>query len=235
MIPLRKIGKIVIILSFIASLNPYLLIFTTPIFIIGAILIWVNQTKLLSNLLWTLLPIILWYPFFMLFIYLSGVIGTATAQKLDFILPVGFEGQVMIIENMPCGQQKKIISGREQLFIPQNGILLYQGELKNGYVNHKYYRLKSNGQIVELPERANYMYFESEKNKPNSKIVGVWPIGAGKKSASPPNISNMYRFMNLLVASKDSSEKYYEFQYMEKFKNLTDSLVSNCKVNHILK
>lgn len=199
---------------------------------------WVNQTKLLSNLLWTLLPIILWYPFFMLFIYLSGVIGTATAQKLDFIFPVGFEGQVMIIENMPCGQLKKIISGREQLFIPQNGILLYQGELKNGYVNHKYYRLKSNGQIVELPERANYMYFESEKNKPNSKIAGVWLIGTGKKSASPPNISNisnMYRFMDLLVASKDSSEKYYEFQYMEKFKNLTDSLVSNCKENHILK
>jgi hypothetical protein len=82
--------------------------------------------------------------------YLSGVIGTATAQKLDFIFDADFEGKVLVVENIKCGQPVKVVNGREQLFIPKHGILLYQGEIKTGYVNHKYYKITTNKQKAEL-------------------------------------------------------------------------------------
>lgn len=158
--------------------------------------------------------------------YLSSVIGTATAQKLDFIFPANFGGKAIIIENMPCGQPVKIENGREQLFIPENGVHLYKVELKDRYVNHKYYRLLPNGQRVELPERANYMYFGSEKQKPDTKAVGAWLLGTGNGTNTK---GKYYSFMDLLVASKDSSDKFYDFKYSNNFVALTDSLINHCK------
>ena len=229
MTALKNIGKVIIVLTFIASLNPCLLVFTIPTFIIGAILIWTSKLKILIKTLWTILPIFLWYPGFSLFMYLSGLIGTETSQKLDFIFPASFEGKVIVVEKMPCGQPKKVNNDREELFIPKNGVLLYQGELKTGYVNHKYYRLQNNGQKIELTERASYMYFDNEKNKPNTSITGAWLIGTGSKTINEPKPIVEYSYMELLVSSKDSSSKYYEFNYTNNFESLTDSLVRQCK------
>lgn len=223
---IEHIGKVIIVLTFIASLNPYILIFTVPVFIIGAILVWISNLRTKVKAFWTFLPILLWYPSFYLFMYLSSVVGTATAQKLDFVFPIDFEGKVIVVENMPCGQPVKTENGREQLFIPENGILLYSGELKAGYVNHKYFRLLPNGQKTELPERANYMYFDSEKQKPSTSIEGAWLLGLGNGTNTQ---GNHYSYLNLLVASKDSAEKYYEFQYTKNIETLTDSLVNHCK------
>ncbi len=226
MTTLKTTGKIIIILAFIASLNPYILIFTIPVFIVGVILIWASNLKLKVKALWTLLPIFLWYPAFFSFMYLSGVIGTATAQKLDFIFQPNFEGKVIIIENMSCGQPVKKENNREQLFIPENGVLLYQGELEDGYVNHRYYRLQSSGRKVELPERASYMFFEDEKQKPDAKVIGAWLLNTG---VGYNGGENQHEFMNLLVASKDSADKFYEYQYTKHFEALADSLVNQCK------
>mgnify|MGYP003576871274 CR=1 FL=1 len=223
---IKNIGKVIIVLTFIASLNPYLLIFSVPAFILGAIAIWISNSKLLTKALWTVLPIILWYPAAFLFMFSYSAIGKATAQKLDFIFPTSFEGKAIIIENMPCGQLVKIENGREQLYIPSNGVLLYQGKLKDSYVNHKYFRLQPNGQKAQLPERANYMYFDSEKQKPDSQTIGAWLLGTGNGINAE---GNHYSFMDLLVASKDSADKYYEFHYNKKFEALTDSLINHCK------
>lgn len=228
-IKLRKAllrGKIVVVLAFVVSLNPYWLIFAVPIFFVGAIFVWVSKAKLMVKILWTILPVSLWYPALLLFMYLLGVVGTATAQKLDFIFEDNFEGQVMVVENMTCGQPVNVVNGREQLFVPRYGVLLYQGEIKTGYSNHKYYKITVNKQKIELPERTDYMYFDSELHKPNTKITGVWPLSIGKSTNTE---GQTYKFMNLLVASKDSADKYYVFAYTQKFEQFTDSLINHCK------
>ncbi|WP_080054848.1 DUF6843 domain-containing protein [Spirosoma aerolatum] len=228
-IKLRKallIGKIVVVLAFVVSLNPYVLFFTVPVFLIGTIFVWISKAKLRTKVLWTILPVLFWYPAFFLFMYLSGVIGTATAQKLDFIFEGNFEGKVLVVENMKCGQPVNVVNGREQLFIPRHGVLLYQGEIKTGYVNHKYYKITNDKQKIELPERANYMYFDSELNKPNTKVTGVWLLDTGKGTNTG---GKTYKFMDLLVASKDSADKYYEFAYTKRFEQFTDSLINHCK------
>ena len=116
------IGLTIIVLTFLVSLNPYLLIFTIPIFLIGVGLLWFSKTKILKKILWTVLPLILWYPLMHLFFYLSGIIGTATAQKLDFNFPDNFKGKAIVIQQIDCGQEILKKDGREQLNFPENGI-----------------------------------------------------------------------------------------------------------------
>jgi hypothetical protein len=225
----KKIGIIIIVLTFLVSLNPYLLIFTVPVFLLGSILVWVSKGKILTKALWTILPIILWYPSFLVFMYLSGTIGTATAQKLDFIFSENFIGRVEIVSNIPCGQEKIIKEGREQLFIPDNGIFLYKEEIRTGYVNHKYYRQDKNGILKEMPSLANYMFWDSEKNQPAKDTIGVYLRETGSKTSLVPEPKIEYSSMVLVVSSQDSTDKYYDFHYLSRFETEVDSLVRECE------
>jgi hypothetical protein len=60
------IGKILVVLTFVVSLNPYVLFFTVPVFLVGTIFVWVSRAKLITKVLWTALPILSWYPAFFL-------------------------------------------------------------------------------------------------------------------------------------------------------------------------
>jgi hypothetical protein len=225
-----KIGIGIIVLTFVLSaMSPYVLMFTIPVFAIGVLLVWFSKRKILAKVLWTVLPVLLWYPAFGTFMYLSGTIGTATAQKFDFIFPNGFKGDVILVGNISCGQPVQKKDGREQLFIPSNGILLYQGEVKTGYVNHKYYYQLDDGKLQSLPDRANYMYFDSEKNPPPTNVVGVWLGGTGSTTNSETEPTIEYSSMTLTVDSKDSISLHYDFQKEKRFQSMTDSLIRDCE------
>ena len=38
-------------------------------------------------------------------------------------------------------EEIEIIDNREQLLIPESGILLYKGNLKSGYINNRYFKI----------------------------------------------------------------------------------------------
>lgn len=224
-----KIGTIIIILSFLVSLNPYWLIFGIPLFIIGVVILSFSTKDIIVKLIWIVAPLILWYPSVFLFFYLIGTIGTATAQKLDLIFTENFKGKAIVIPNMPCGESIEIVENREQLKIPENGILLYKGDLKSGYVNNRYFKVDKKGEKTELPFRANYMYFENSDKKPDEKVVGVWLRGIGKKY-NPNHIGGInYEYREYIVSSKDSLEKQFDFKRLKKLEELTDSIVDKCK------
>jgi hypothetical protein len=224
-----KTGIGIIILTFIGSLNPYWLIFTVPVFLLGALLVFISSKPTKTKILWTVIPVLAWYPGMQLFFYLSGTIGTATAQKIDMIFPSDFKGRAIIVSEMTCGQPAEIVGEREQLFFPDNGILLYQGEIETGYVNHKYYFLDPNGFKIEIPRRDLSMYWDSEPNKPDSTITGIWLGGMGSKHINHPEPVTEFSFMFLTVASKDNRNDYFDFHYLKQFENETDSLVQSCK------
>jgi hypothetical protein len=182
-------------------------------------------------MLWTIIPIALWYPGMFLFMYLIGNIGTAMAQKIDFIFKEGFEGKAIVISKMECGQKIKTIENREQLEIPSNGVLFYQGEIKSGYINHNYYFEDKTGKKIKIPERANHMYFESSEHKPNKSIIGVWLGGMGTKSINFPKLEVEFKYISLTVSSADSIDNYSEFHYSKNFESISDSLVQNCIKN----
>ncbi|MFN8437002.1 MAG: hypothetical protein U0V72_05120 [Cytophagales bacterium] len=227
-----KIGFTIIIISFILALNPYFLIFTVPLFLIGVVIVWISEKRTRIKLFWTIIPTAIWYPTMILFFWLSGIIGTATAQKIDFIFKEGFIGQVTIVDKMACGQKKILKNNREQLYIPENGICLYQEELKNGYINHKYYYENIDRGLVEIPERDNSMFWESEKKQPSKNTVGAWLGGTGSKTNNEISPKIEYSFIYLTINSKnkmDSLDEKESWVKSQQFEKQIDSLVRICK------
>jgi hypothetical protein len=163
-----------------------------------------------------------------LFIYVTGIIGTATAQKLDFIFPENFRGKAIIVPNMSCGQTVEFYKNREQVKIPENGILLYQGELKYGYVNHKYYSINKNGKKSELLALHNYMFWDDYEKPPKTGKFGVWSKGGGQKYFNNTKEEIKYSFREFILSSKDSLNKWNNFKRNRKLEKKTDSLVEKC-------
>jgi hypothetical protein len=164
-----------------------------------------------------------------LFFYLSGIIGTATAQKLDFNFPENFKGKAIVIQQIDCGQEKIIKDGREQINFPENGILLYKGKIESGYINHQYFYLTDTGERIRIPERANYMFWDDAKTVTSSSEVGVWFEGMGMATQSPPDGLADYDFLEMIVSSKDSLEKYYDFQYNKRIDSVKYEIMKRCR------
>jgi hypothetical protein len=223
------IGLTIIILTFLFSINPYLLIFTVPVFLIGVGLLWFSKTKILNKTLWTVLPVILWYPSFYVFMYLTGTIGTATAQKLDFNFPENFKGKAVIVRQIDCGQEVIIQDGREQLNFPENGILLYKGEIESGYINHQYFYRTATGEKSKIPGRANYMFWDDAKTETSSSEIGVWFESMGMSTQFPPEDFADYKYLELIVSSKDSLEKYHDFHYNKRVDSLKFETMKKCR------
>lgn len=217
-------NRIIILVVFLASvINPYLIVFPIPLFLIALIFIWMGKNSILSKMGWTIAPLLLYYPIMLLYFYVADMVGTAIAQKLDFIHPYQFEGQVTIIEDMPCGQPVRKIDGREQLEVPASGILLYQGKLKADYVNHHYYRLTQDGQKGSLSRSTNS---DNKPSNPDTQAVEVRLLGTGYAT----NVQGKtYSYMGFLVASSDSSGNYFATPYTRQRDDLKDNLVNNCK------
>lgn len=216
-------------MTFLVSLNIYLLIFAVPIFLMGVSLVWFSKKKILNKTLWTALPIVLWYPSFYVFMYLLGTIGTATAQKFDFNFPDNFKGKAIVVQQTDCGQKVIKKDGREQLNFPENGILLYQGTIESGYINHEYFYLTQTGDKIKIPKRANYMFWDDAKTVTNSSEVGVWFEGMGMETQFPPNGFADYKYLEMVVSSKDSLEKYYDFQYNKQIDSIKYETMKRCR------
>jgi hypothetical protein len=151
-------------------------------------------------------------------------------QKLDFIFPAGFTGYTIVVNHQKCGQKVVVKDKREQLFIPQNGILLYNGSVKPGLVDHRYfYRIKPDS-LIPIPELAMYKFYLDSNNLPPNQITGVWLGGMGTKSVFVPKPAIEYTYMTLFVDSKDSFEVHHSFFSEKYFEELTDSLVRDCKM-----
>ena len=115
-----RLGKIFIIIGLIISLNPYLIIFFGgSLFIVGSIIYWTTEKSRKLKFLWTITPMLIWYPLMLSLFWISGIIGTATAQKRDYIIHENFKGKIKIIES-ECGKVPLIKAGRIQFEIPEN-------------------------------------------------------------------------------------------------------------------
>jgi hypothetical protein len=89
----HKAGQILIIVGLIVCLFPYFIIYGGPIFIIGALMIWISKNTLKRKLLWTFVPLVLWYPSMGLLAYFaSNHVTSAT-----YLIPTNFRGEIQIL------------------------------------------------------------------------------------------------------------------------------------------
>ena len=216
-----KIGILVIGVSFLIALNPFLFYYAIPIFTLGVLLLWLSSENLFYKIAWTIAPIVLWYPCMELFVksYLS--FQEMTHPRYDFIFPANFSGTALIIENMPCAGNSKKQNGRILLEFPEIGILLYSTRIESSYLDNKYYRKDSIGNLTEL---LDFHWDLSDNDKSGQEKSGVTQRYSAVGNLYLPE-RYIYTYDVLTVGLIDDSDSIIISQ--DKIKKL-ETIVKNC-------
>ncbi|TDX82971.1 hypothetical protein [Epilithonimonas xixisoli] len=149
------------------------LIFGIIIFITCLIFVWAYKTTVIEKILFTLIPLLyLFLPNTDLYEILAEKYRFYNSQKIDFIFPENFNGNAVIITEKECGQKVIVKDGFEKLYLPKNGILFYNGTIKDygGNYYFRYYRINKND-TLEIP--GKYLGSFINPIKSDSKVVYV--------------------------------------------------------------
>ena len=220
-----KIGLSLTLMSWLICLNPYLIIFAGPFFLIGIIIIWFSRANLKSKLLSTILPIVLWYPGFLSFILL----GSKHMTPETFLVPKSFRGQITLIYEESCGETIPKANGRLIYKVPYNGVLIIKNKFETGTIDHEYYFVDNDWNKIEkiplfIQQDFNEDYtLEKNKNEPPRNKVGMFLLGTGSGSTFK---NNDYKFHMMAVNSWDSIRAQNNNGI---FKILVDSLLFQCR------
>lgn len=220
-----KTGIILIILSWIACLNPYWIIFGGPVFIIGLLIVWLSKIKLKTKLLTTFLPLLLWFPGMLAFFFLTS--NHMTPET--FLIPKDFRGQITLIYNEPCGQTVPIVDGRLIYKIPDNGVMILTNKSETGIIDQEYYFVDNNwNKIEKIPELKQQDFnedytLEKNKNEPPRNKVGIFSLETGSGSTAR---NENYKYHMMAVNSYDNFKVQYVGGIPDK---LIDSLLFQCR------
>ena len=149
---MNKFDKIGIGLIIIGFLIPFFVfmggIIGIPIFIIGVITLLFGTLKLKQKLIWILTPLLLYYPVSKAYYEISFYL--ADIQKVDLILPAGFKGTAIIIDNADFGQTFDKKYRREQIVFDENGISFYPTELELQSSRFRVFTKQKNGELKRI-------------------------------------------------------------------------------------
>lgn len=213
-------GLVLVILSFIVcTISYYLIIFAVPVFIIGAIIVFLSKKKLTTKLITVIIPLILYLPSTYLFITLYG-----RTTPVTFLIPSDYEGQFCVIYGEKSGVNPAYEDGRMVFNIPDNGILIIQPEFESGIINHEYFLVDKNGARNKIT--SIYSYNERSKHMPTVLLGSSGSMGAGKmpdgswSSESPLAI----KYTEFTIYNKDAAAADNH-----KTEQLIDSVVNQCR------
>lgn len=137
--------------------------------------------------------------------------------KLEIVLEENFEGEILIFDNIKCGQPKYIKNGRYILNVPENGVLYYSGDLTNeGYIDNIFKRKKGDS-LIQVPNLNDSMFWKSSKEGSNSSY-----------SKNVLGVFNVIHFLNHTEKLKPKKK------FILTSKNLLDSLNWHAKIQHKL-
>ncbi|GMQ30892.1 DUF6843 domain-containing protein [Algoriphagus confluentis] len=225
-------GLTLIILTFLVSIIPFLIIQVFPFFFIGIGFVWFSRVKVLTKVICTVLPVILWFPFFNLFLFSTSLFYKETAQKIDFNFPENFEGKAIVVQQISCGQEVSKKNGREQLNFPENGILLYQGSIeKTGYRNHHFYYISKGGSRTKIDEIDYYSVLLQEDSikSARSSEIGAWYKGTIRETDSLPYEVTEYELVEMFVYSLSNMENFLSLEYNKTVDSLIYESIRRCK------
>lgn len=221
---------VLIVFGYIISLNPYWWIFGTPlIFIGGVILAWLSEKSLMSKILLTLLPILLWLPGFWAFVYL----GSSHMTPETFLIPQNFRGKITLYYNEPCGQELQKVDGRYIYHIPSNGVMIIKNPFETGIIDQNYYFVDSSGKKINKIDLLDQRDFNEEyttaKNPhepPRNKVV-MFLGGTGGSGTINGVDEDHYKFHEMFVNSWDSLRVFNN----EKSEKISLLALRNCRAS----
>lgn len=201
-------GLAIMSIGYFATLNPFWIIFGTPlIYLGGCILVSLSKKKLATKITVIVSPIILWLPGF----YALNYFGTHHVPPETFLIPEAFQGKIIIYYNEPCGQEQPKTDSGYIYNIPTNGIIILKRPIETGIIDQRYFIVDSTGKKKkELPlfiqQDFNEDYtIEKNKNEPPRNKLAVFLGGTGNGTEVD---SKRFYFTELYVDSWDSLRVY---------------------------
>lgn len=223
-----KIGITVIIVTFLVSLNPYTLVFVLPVFIFGCAILWLGKSSKPKKILFTIVPILLWYPGFLGFMYLNSYLGPKLAQKIEFRMSNDFKGHVTVVFPVECGQAKRIENNREVIDIPEDGIVYYQGVIESGYINWTY-KVQSESEDKTLFEFKTWDMTKEKKNKIKTDSLGVFGGGGWSTGSYAPKPEINYKVRTLIINEWGDRDIGYGENYRDSLQRIYEEKIRECK------
>jgi len=199
------VGSSLLLLAFIASvISFYLLVFTWPVYLLGAILVSISSQRIMKKILVILLPIILYLPATFLFLYIYNY----TSPKL-FLIPKNYSGTLRIIFNENCGEKYGLENGKKVIKFPQDGVLILNEEFDGGTnKDDEYYSFDEYNQRVKM----------TNVNLGGSGITSVGNL---------INKDNPADFQYVEYYTQDKSQ--YDYKSQQKFDSITSAKVVVCR------
>lgn len=207
-------------ISFIACVASfYLLIYGVPVYILGALLVFLSRTKLKTKLFSTLIPLVLYLPSTYVFL----LIYNYTPPKI-FLIPSDYSGPLRIVYEEKCGVKPVKSNGRQVLKFPETGVLILNVDFDGG-VNNKYYLVDSKGNKNEVPQTLDYK--DSVRNKPAVLVAGSGTMGAAIYANSQRREPDI-KFSDFYVFNGDTTD-LENYHWSQQFDSLTTAVVNSCR------
>jgi energy-coupling factor transporter transmembrane protein EcfT len=182
----KKIGVALIIVALLFATNPFGFLPAIAVYLIGILLIWYSKTSKKWQLSLTIFPLMMWFPLFYFSMYLTPIIGTALAQKIEFRFNEDFRGRVTVVSPVEWGQKVTIENEREIINVPQDGIVYYQGNIDDGYTNWKYVIISESRHIRSVEEFRTWGMTDSERELIKSDSLGIIKGGGWATTSNQP-------------------------------------------------
>lgn len=155
------IGRILGVVTIFLCINFYYIVFFSITYFLSLIFIWISNSTIKNKIVWTILPIVLGYLYMLIIDRTHHLILKSKSLSVDYILPLNFTGEIIVFDNVNCGQNKVIENERIVIQVPENGIVYYSGSLNNeGYIDNVFRYEKVNITVKTLYES---MFWEGTK------------------------------------------------------------------------
>ena len=221
----KNIGILFILVGFLLSvLFPWsYILFGAPIYLIGVIIFWFGKSSNKTKLAWTIIPLLLWYPLVVFWLYSYNSIGKIKTQKRDYYVSEEFKGRLIIVESK-CGKKPQVKDDRLQFEIPKNGIYFFNGELKSGHINRRVFVKQSSGEIIQLKDRIWPTKPEEKDTLGKEKVVGFWGGSFGTRTDQANKESN---FISVNIeTNKVYTDKQISRMYIKQDKLIEEQIAS---------
>lgn len=214
------IGIALIAISFITCVvSFYFVVFGMPMFSVGAILVLLSNQKIRTKLLAILIPLILYVPSALLFLYIYNYSTPKT-----ILIPQDYYGALRIVYEEKCGINYGEIDGVKILAFPENGILILNEDFDR-HINYNYYLVDKLGNRTKIPQ---VIAFRDKSPKwPYVLVSGSGSIGyatdinSEKEEEREIKYADFYVYNSRIEGNEDDAQ--------QKMDSLTLAVVNRCR------
>ena len=147
------------------------------------------------------------------------------AQKRDYYVNYDFKGPFTVIESK-CGKEPILKNDRLQFNIPDNGVYLFNGELKSGHIYERVFQINIDGTATRIVDK-HWPTENTDKDTAGIEMIVGTRYGSYGSRTNNKNekVNSISRFIetNKIYSDKDENRNHF------KHDRLVNNLISECK------